>query len=33
MICKTVEPMYDEAKTEHERQMIANAINQIQSEK
>lgn len=28
-----LEPMYDEAKTEHERQMIANAINQIQSEK
>lgn len=26
-----LEPMYDEAKTEHERQMISNAINQIQS--
>ena len=26
-----LEPMYDEAKTEHERQMISNTINQIQS--
>lgn len=27
-----LEPMYDEAKTEHERQMIANTINRIQSD-
>lgn len=28
-----LEPMYDEAKTEHERQMISNTINRIQSDK
>lgn len=27
-----LEPMYDEAKTEHERQMISNTINRIQSD-
>lgn len=28
-----LEPMYDEASTEHERQVIMNTINRIQSEK
>ena len=31
MIAK-LETMYDEAKSEHERQMVSNAINHIQSD-